>query len=163
MVRLVPWAEGDLALLRRINTPEMKRYVGGPETDEQVEARHRRYLALGTGQMFRVELVASGDAAGTIGHWEREWHGERVYETGWSVLPEFQGRGVAVAAARALIEVVRAEGRHRWLHAYPGVDNTASNAICRRAGFELVGETEFEYPPGSLMRSHDWRYDLRGA
>ncbi|MFC7763137.1 TSUP family transporter [Catellatospora bangladeshensis] len=93
VVRLVPWAEGDLALLRRINTPEMKRYVGGPETDEQVEARHRRYLALGTGQMFRVELVASGDAAGTIGHWEREWHGERVYETGWSVLPEFQGRG----------------------------------------------------------------------
>src|ERR1041384_6105205 len=40
-VRLVPWAETDLPLLRRVNTPEMRRHVGGPETEEQVLSRHR--------------------------------------------------------------------------------------------------------------------------
>jgi hypothetical protein len=32
--------------------------------------------------------------------------------------------------------------------------------VCRKAGFTLLGETEFEYPPGHLMRSNDWRLDL---
>ncbi|GIF91323.1 hypothetical protein Cch02nite_47670 [Catellatospora chokoriensis] len=161
LVRLVPWSDDDLELLRRINTPEMKRHLGGPETEEKVLARHQRYLALPHGRMFRVALAATGEPVGTIGHWDREWQGEQVYETGWSVLPEFQGRGIAVAAAQAVIETARADGRHRWLHAYPGVDNLPSNAICRKAGFELVGPYDFEYPPGSLMRSNDWRYDLR--
>jgi RimJ/RimL family protein N-acetyltransferase len=156
-VCLVPWSGNDRELLHRINTPEMKRHLGGPETFEKVEARHQRYLSLDNGQIYRIEL-ATGEAAGSIGYWDREWHGETVYETGWSVLPEFQGRGVAVAATRALIEVVRAEGRRRWLHAYPGADNLASNAVCRKTGFELMGETDFEFPPGNLMRSNDWRY-----
>jgi hypothetical protein len=41
------------------------------------------------------------------------------------------------------------------------VSNGASNAVCRRAGFELLGESEFEYPPGTTIVSNDWRYDLR--
>lgn len=163
LVRLVPWSADDLALLRRVNTPEMREHVGGPESEDKLLARHERYLALSTGQMFRVALAATGEPVGTIGHWDRQWHGETVYESGWSVLPEYQGRGIAVAATRAVIEAARADGRHRWLHAYPGVDNPASNGVCRSAGFELVGPTDFEYPPGSLMRSNDWRYDLHGA
>jgi hypothetical protein len=51
-VRLVPWSADDLSLLRRINTPQMRQHVGGPETDEQVVARHQRYLALEGGRMF---------------------------------------------------------------------------------------------------------------
>ncbi len=44
--------------------------------------------------------------------------------------------------------------------AYPKVDNAASNAICRKAGFELRGEVDFEYPKGHPIRCHDWRFDL---
>jgi hypothetical protein len=40
------------------------------------------------------------------------------------------------------------------------VDHHASNAVCRRAGFELVGECRFEYPPGTFIRSDDWRLPL---
>lgn len=156
-IRLVPWSEADRELLHRINTPEMKRYLSGAETFEQTEARHERYLSLANGQMYRVEL-ATGEAAGSIGKWSREWRGETVYETGWSVLREFQGQGIAVAAAKALIEILRAEGRHRWLHAFPSPENLASNAVCRKVGFELLGETDFEFPPGHQMRSNDWRY-----
>jgi RimJ/RimL family protein N-acetyltransferase len=157
-VRLVPWSDDDLALLRRINTPEMRRHVGGPETEEQVVARHRRYLALEDGRMFRVELA--GEAAGSVAYWSRVWHGAPVYESGWNVLPEFQGRGVAVAAVRAVLAAAREDGRHRFVHAFPGVANAASNAVCRKVGFTLMGETDFEYPPGRFMQSNDWRYDL---
>jgi RimJ/RimL family protein N-acetyltransferase len=162
LVRLAPWGEGDLGLLRLINTPQLRAHLGGAEPEEKLLARHRRYVAAADCRMFRVELAATGQAAGSVGYWSRDWQGEQVYESGWSVLPRFQGRGVATAAALAVIELARAEGWHRWLHAFPGVDNPASNATCRRAGFELVGPVDFEYPPGSLMRSHDWRYDLRG-
>jgi RimJ/RimL family protein N-acetyltransferase len=110
--------------------------------------------------MFTVVLLPERVRVGNIGYWEREWQGETVYETGWHVLPEFQGRGIAGAAATAIIDEARGEKRHRQLHAYPSVDNPASNAICRKAGFSLVGEYDFEFPKGSFMRCNDWRLDL---
>src|SRR5689334_11896708 len=76
--------------------------------------------------------------------------------------PEFQGQGLASLAARKLIEALRPVAKRRYLHAYPSVDHPASNAVCRKAGFELRGECEFEHPPGRLMRSRDWRFDLGG-
>jgi RimJ/RimL family protein N-acetyltransferase len=162
-IRIEPWGEGDLELLRRINAPEMKRHLGGPETDEQVVARHERYVKFsgtGKGCMFRVVLLPEQEPVGSIGYWEREWRGETVYEMGWSILPAYQGRGLATAAVAAAVAEVRAQGKHRHVHAFPSVDNPASNAVCRRAGFQLLGESDFEFPPGRPMRSNDWCLDL---
>jgi RimJ/RimL family protein N-acetyltransferase len=162
-VGLAAWGEGDFWLLERANAVEMTAHLGGPESAEQLAVRHRRYVALETGRMFRVVLADGGRTVGSVGYWEREWQGGTVWETGWGVLPEFQGRGLAAAAARAVIGAAREAGRHRYLHAFPGADHTASNAVCRKAGFELVGEVDFEYPKGSWMTSNDWRVDLRAA
>jgi RimJ/RimL family protein N-acetyltransferase len=108
-------------------------------------------------------LVEPGDeVAGTVGYWEREWQGERVYETGYAILPEFQGRGLAVAALRAVVSSAAGEGALRYIHAFPHVEHAASNAVCRKAGFELVGMYEFEYPKGHFAPSSDWRLDLTG-
>ncbi len=162
-MRIVPWHEGGLDLLRRTNAPEMMVHLGGPESEEKLLDRHRRYLLLeaaGPGRMFLVELAGGGGPAGTIGYWEREWGGATVWETGWSVAPEFQGRGVATAAALAVAEAAARDGRHRFLHAFPSVENPASNAICRKAGFTLVGPCDLEYPKGRALRCHDWRLDL---
>jgi RimJ/RimL family protein N-acetyltransferase len=162
-LRIEPWAEGDLALLRRINAPEMMENLGGPETEEQVVARHQRYVQIGetgTDRMFRIVLLPDLEAVGSVGYWERVWQGVTVYETGWSVLPEYQGRGIAAAATAAAIASAREQQKHRYVHAYPSVGNPASNAICRKLGFELVAEFDFEYPPGHLMRCNDWRLDL---
>ncbi|MFB9839301.1 GNAT family N-acetyltransferase [Actinoallomurus acaciae] len=161
-IALEPWAEDDLDLLRRLNTPEIWAHLGGPETEEKVVERHARYLDLGapgSGRMFTV-VLPDGAKAGTIGYWEREWQGETVYETGWNVLPEHQGRGIAGAAATAIVARARVEKRHRRIHAYPSVDNPASNAICRKAGFTFAGEHEFEFPKGHFMRCNDWHHDL---
>jgi RimJ/RimL family protein N-acetyltransferase len=162
-VRIEPWTDADLDLLRRVNAPEMTAHLGGPETEEQILTRHKRYLdvgAPGTGQMFSIILLPDGEAVGNIGYWERVWHQETVYETGWNVLPPFQGRGVAAAAAAAAAASAKAEQKHRYLHAFPSLDNPASNAVCRKVGFLLVAECDFEYPPGSVMRCNDWRLDL---
>ncbi|MEV5974224.1 GNAT family N-acetyltransferase [Streptomyces sp. NPDC051921] len=166
-VRLEPWADEDFALLHAVNAPELMDHLGGPETEQQLVARHRRYVELSAdaarpGAMFRIVLLPEEAAAGSIGFWETSWDGEPVYETGWTVLPGFQGRGVATAATRAVVERALSEGRFRHLYAYPSTDNGPSNAVCRKAGFTLLGERDFEYPPGNPIRCNAWRFDLRG-
>ncbi|WP_446042255.1 GNAT family N-acetyltransferase [Streptomyces sp. SID1121] len=167
-VRIEPWSEDDLGLLRAANAPELMHHLGGPETEEALVKRHARYVALSAdrtdkGRMFRVVLSSSGEAVGTIGFWEQTWQGEQVYEAGWAVLPAFQGRGLAVAATRAVVEAARAAKRHRYLHAFPSVGNPPSNGVCRKAGFLLQGECDFEYPVGHPMRCNNWRLDLEAA
>ena len=105
-------------------------------------------------------IVAGTGAVGSVGYWEHDGQGGLVWETGWSVLPEFQKRGLAAAGVAAVIEQVRAERRYRFLHAFPSTKNLPSNALCRKAGFTLVREVEFEYPRGHLMQCNDWRLDL---
>ncbi|MFF8609045.1 GNAT family N-acetyltransferase [Streptomyces sp. NPDC015346] len=164
-VRLEPWSEDDFDLLRAINAPDLMEHLGGPESDEALLKRHRRYVDLsadrtGAGRMFRIVSLPEQVPAGSIGFWKQTWDGEQVYETGWTVLPGFQGRGVATAATRAVAALARAERTHRFLHAFPSRDNGPSNAVCRKAGFELLGERDLEYPPGHPLRCNDWRLDL---
>jgi RimJ/RimL family protein N-acetyltransferase len=162
-LRFEPWDGRGPELERRANVPEMKTYLGGPESEESILARHERILRLvaaGTGRMFLILVPGEPDPVGSVGYWDTEWQGETVYEMGWKVLPTFQGRGLAVAGTLAAIGLASADGRHKWAHAYPKVDNAPSNAVCRKAGFELLGETDFEYPKGTPIRCNDWRYDL---
>jgi RimJ/RimL family protein N-acetyltransferase len=165
-VRLEPWGEDDLPLLRRLlGDPAMTEHLGGPESEEKLVSRQARYTTLGeagSGQMFKI-VDADGNATGSVGYWEKDWGGGTVYETGWMVLPEHQGRGLASAGTRLVIEEARRQGRHRYLHAFPSVDNAPSNAICRKLGFELLGPCDFEYPPGNQLRCNDWRLELSSA
>jgi RimJ/RimL family protein N-acetyltransferase len=164
-VRIEPWPADGLPLLKRLlGDPAMTEHLGGPESDAKLTDRQLRYERLGGaggGRMFVVVYGAGRERAGSVGYWEKEWRGGTVWETGWSVLPEFQGRGIAAEATRLAIEAARAEARHGALHAFPSVDNAPSNAICRKLGFTLVEEgLEFEYPPGNVLVCNDWRYDL---
>ncbi|MER7672818.1 GNAT family N-acetyltransferase [Kitasatospora sp. NPDC096128] len=161
---LAPWCgERGLEVLRRQNTAELTEHLGGVESGEQVRRRHERYLAMtdaSVGRMFL--LLLDGEAAGSVGYWRHAWEGREVYETGYAVLPEFQGRGLAVRALLLCARRAAGEGVLEWLHAFPSVRHEASNAVCRRAGFELVGEVAFEYPPGHRIRSNNWRLALAG-
>ena len=143
--------------------PAMTEYLGGPETPEKLAQRQLRYLRVadeGTGRMFKI--VAEDAVVGSVGYWEKTFKDELVYETGWSVLPEFQGRGFAVGGTRLVIEAARNERKHRLLHAFPSVENGPSNAICAKLGFTLVETLDFEFPPGNPLRCNDWRLDLFG-
>ena len=164
VARIEAWGPADFPLVEKVmGDPRMTEHLGGPESAEKLADRHERYVALAgtrTGRMFKIVDEASGEAVGNVGYWEKLWLGALVYETGWSVIPEFQGRGIAAAATRLVLDSARSERRHRWVHAYPSIENVASNAICRKLGFELLGAVGFEYPPGNPLRCNDWRFDL---
>lgn len=158
IVRLEPWGTADLPLLERLNEPDMTEHVGGPESPEKVADRQSRYERPDSRQ-YRI-VVAGGEAVGWVGHWDLDWQDEVVWETGWAVIPSHQGRGIATAATALLIPKARAERRHRYMHAFPMVVNTPSNAICRKLGFTLVGEIDFPARRGGFVRCNDWRLDL---
>ena len=161
-VQLRPWAEDDLPLLEKLlGDPDMMMHLGGPESPEQILQRHQRYVRLPeTDHVFKIVWGPNSEAVGNIGFWEKTWHDQSVYETGWSILPTHQSRGIATKAAEAVIEQARLEHRYQFMHAFPSVSNPASNAICRKVGFSLIEECQVEYPPGNVLIVNDWCLDL---
>lgn len=163
MVTLEPWDSGDLPLLERLmGDPTMTEHLGGPESPDKLRERQDRYERLtGGDRMFKIVDVASGAGVGSVGYWTKAWRDEQVYEIGWMVVPEFQGRGVAVTATAHAIELAKRDGKHSVVHAFPNADNEPSNAICRKLGFELVEACEFEFPKWHFVTCNDWRLALR--
>lgn len=166
-VTLRPWSGGDLPLLGRLmGDPAMTVYLGGPESAKELRERHVRYCNIEPehGAMYVILAGENEKVAGSVGYWETEAQEQMVWETGWSVLPEFQGLGVASKAAEMMIEQARTRRKHRTLHAYPLVENAASNGVCRKAGFTLQGEVVLEdwRATGKLLRYNDWCIDLFG-
>ena len=161
-VQLQAWSDGDLPLLQKLlGDPEMMEHLGGPESPEQIARRHQRYVQLPeTDHMFKILWGTTSEPAGSIGYWEKSWRDQLVYEIGWQVLPAYQGHGIATKAGKAVIEHVRQQPKHQFMHAFPSVSNAASNTICRKLGFYLIEECQFEYPPGNLMKVNDWCLDL---
>jgi RimJ/RimL family protein N-acetyltransferase len=162
-VAIRSWQPDDLWLLERLlGDPAMTRHLGGPEKPDEIAARHQRYLASDPQRngLFAVVAAHEAEPVGWVGYWESEWGGERVWECGWHVLPERQGRGVATVAVNLLLGDARSRGLHRYVHAFPAIENVASNALCRTLGFVSLGAVDVEYPVGSMMRSNDWRFDL---
>ena len=163
-VLLQPWSEGDLPLLQKLlGDPGMMEHLGGPESLEQILRRHQRYLHLpeeGADHMFRISLKPSDEGVGSVGYWKKTWREQSMYEIGWLVLPAYQGQGIATKAAAGAIEHARQAPKYQYMHAFPSVENPASNAICRKLGFTLLEECQFEYPPGRSMVVNDWCLDL---
>ena len=163
-VFLQPWSEEDLPLLQKLlGDPEMTEHLGGPESEEQILRRHQRYLHLpenGTDHMFKIVWGPNREGVGSVGYWRKTWREQSVYEIGWLVLQGYQGQGIATKAAAMAIDHARREPKYQFMHAYPSVENPASNAICRKLGFTFVEESQVEYPPGHSMTVNDWRLDL---
>ncbi|MEH7748728.1 GNAT family N-acetyltransferase [Neobacillus drentensis] len=163
IIHIKPWEDQDLDLLFRLNAPEMMQHLGGPESEQQILKRHKRYLELSDrGRMFSIVLLPELERVGSVGYWQTSWKGESIYETGWSVLPSYQGKGIATIAVKLAVEEATAEKKYKYIHAFPSIDNPASNAICRKLDFQFISECKFEYPPGSFMLCNNWRFILIG-
>ncbi|MGC1184747.1 MAG: GNAT family N-acetyltransferase [Candidatus Dormiibacterota bacterium] len=162
-VSLEPWGIGDQPLLERLmGDPRMTEHLGGPESLDKLRESSRRYeRPEGGDRMFKIVEPASGAGVGSVGFWTREWRGGQVYEVGWMVVPEFQGRGIAVVATMQAIELAQHDHKHRLMHAFPNVDNAPSNAICHKLRFELLETCEFEFPKGHFMTCNHWCLSLR--
>lgn len=161
-MELRPYSDRDLALTEEIECdPEMMRELGGPISKAEIPRIHRRRLeSTSNGDWWFVILPSPSSApAGTIGIWERDWNGARIHETGWMVLPSFQGQGIASRALEMMLARARSEPRFRRLHAFPSVSNAASNVICRKFGFAQLEEADLEYA-GRPLRCRHWELRL---
>jgi RimJ/RimL family protein N-acetyltransferase len=162
-VALHPWTVDDLPVLQRSNTPEMTAFLGGPEPTEQLEKRHANFLRLweeGEASMFTIAVESEAVRVGSVGYWKRTWNDTDVFEAGWSVATQFQGRGIAARALDACLHHAAEHGERDEMLAFPRIDNAPSNALCRTVGFHQRGEADFEYPKGNPIRVNVWAFDL---
>ena len=162
--RLRLYSDADLALTEAMETdPAVMRELGGAVPREEIPALHRRRLATVADDPWWFVIVGDDDrGVGEIGIWETEHDGRVVHETGWMILAAFHGRGLASAALALLLERAREEPRFEQLHAWPGLSNAASNALCRKFGFELLGEEDSGYRDARLRVNH-WVLTLRSS
>lgn len=138
--------------------PQVMAELGGPWSEEQARAAHRRRIAsIAEHGTWWLQIVpdSSIGPVGTIGVWSSEWSGEPISETGWMILPEHQGKGYASAALAALLERARQDPRWGDIHAFPGVTNGPSNGLCRKFGFEHLDEVTVDYA-GRILRCNRW-------
>jgi RimJ/RimL family protein N-acetyltransferase len=141
---LRPFREDDLGdYTAMMQTPEVRASLHLPDDYGREQAWQGivswlgQWQLRGTGQ-WAAEEKASGRLIGRVGsHWpERaDWPG---IEIGWSLHPDHWGKGYATEGGRATIEHVFA---HHDVDAVFSVilpENTASQAVARRLGFELA-------------------------
>jgi RimJ/RimL family protein N-acetyltransferase len=155
-LRLEPWDESGLQLLRDCHSPEMTAYLGGPESDEKLLDRQRRYLSYTGNGAWALRIVVDGETVGSVNYWEDD----EDYEMGWAVAQRYQGRGFATQGVALALACAAASATRGRVRANPSVDNAASNAVARRAGFINLGPHSIEYPPGQFMLANEWVFDL---
>lgn len=163
-MQLIPYCDeaADLELTRALETdPDVMRELGGPIPEEEITAIHQRRAATVAAGDWWLKIVPeeTGAAVGTIGIWPRQWLGAAEHEIGWMVLPAFQGRGIAAEALRLILERARSEPAFERVHAFPATANPASNALCRRHGFELLEVVDLDYA-GRPLRCNHWALRL---
>jgi RimJ/RimL family protein N-acetyltransferase len=160
-VDLLPYTDADLWLTRALETDDrVMAELGGPWPAEAIPRIHERRLeSIGRGTWWFTLVPSPGDLpVGMLGIFGSEHDGQAISEAGWSVLPEHQGRGYASAGLALLLERAHADGRWGAIHAFPGSTNVASNALCRKFGFDLVGEETVDYG-GRRLRCNHWLLD----
>lgn len=104
--------------------------------------------------MIIPDEAAPAVAAGSVVLWSHE-DGELISEIGWMVLPEFQGRGIAKMAVRALLQLACDADRWGLVHAFPATTNGRSNGICRSVGFRLAGQNDVTFA-GRVIHTNHW-------
>ena len=144
------WKETDLSLAQSLwGDPKVTRYIcaSGSFSQSDIESRLQRELE--NEKLFGIQYWpiferTSGELIGCCGLRPR---GEKQYELGFHLRPQFWGQGIAVEAARAVIayafDVLQAES----LFAGHNPLNVSSAKVLKKLGFSYVGD-EFYAPTG---------------
>lgn len=122
---------------------DVMRYLGGKTLDRVLAWRHLAYL-LGHWEMrgygyYAVEEKTTGRFIGRVGFTNQTgWPG---FELGWTIAPEYQGRGYATEAARMLLQYAfdALDQPHVISLIHP--DNASSRRVAEKLGERIEGET----------------------
>lgn len=169
-MRLRDVEPGDVeAYVRMRCDPVMMAELGGPQPRDGIEDKVRRDVRDASADTSWIKMIIPDEAApdvvaGNVSLWSHEVEGpggEPISEIGWMVLPEFQGRGLAKRAVRALLAQAAATDRWGPVHAFPSTTNAPSNGICRSLGFRFVAEQDILAFGERNLRVNDWVIDPR--
>jgi RimJ/RimL family protein N-acetyltransferase len=133
--------------------PDVMRYLVGGKPMSRFDAwRHMAFLVghwelLGYGH-YAVEEKASGRFIGRIGFTNPEgWPG---FEIGWTLSPEFQGRGYATEGARFLLQYAFNKMNRDHVISVIHRDNKPSIRVAERLGERLEGQMEVAGMPALI-------------
>jgi RimJ/RimL family protein N-acetyltransferase len=163
-VQLRPVEVSDVDVYVRMRCdPVMMAELGGVQPREGLEAKVLRDVrATAANEAWIFMIVPHEDephtTAGTVAIYKGGDALAAVSEIGWMVLPEFQGRGLAKAAVRSVLQCAARESLWGTLHARTSVTNAPSNAICRSLGFVLVGQEEYVFADIPFQTNH-WKIE----
>lgn len=136
------------------SNPEVMKYIGVPVLTELHESLNvirmirNQYDENGTGRLAVIEKE-SGLLIGWSGLklLTEETNGyKNVLDLGYRYLPESWGKGYAMEAARASLDLGFIEMKADVIYAYAHCENEGSNHILTKLGFEKT--SEFEEPDG---------------
>jgi ribosomal-protein-serine acetyltransferase len=114
-------------------------WVDATRTEDDILAFIRRSMEMfATNRGFSAGVWADGCIAGVIGIHHLEWT-YRKAEMGYWLAREFQGRGIATAAARAVTAHALVELELNRMEILCAAGNTKSIAVPKRLGFTFEG------------------------
>ena len=122
---------------------EIMQYLGGKTFDRIQAWRHMAYLTghwsiFGYGY-YVCEEKASGAMIGRVGYTNHPgWPG---FELGWTIIPEYQGKGYATEAARMLLDYAFTQLKQDRVISLIHPDNTPSRRVAEKLGQKVEGET----------------------
>ncbi|WP_082114022.1 GNAT family N-acetyltransferase [Kiloniella litopenaei] len=138
-LRIRQYRDSDLEPTRRMSQDAgLRKWLPSGVYSDQEHADYVRVSGTADAKDFVVEDKVTGCVVGEMTF--HLWFVEKTWEIGWLILPEFQGRGYASEAARALIKVGFEElGLHRII-ATAQPQNPASCRVMEKIGMRREGE-----------------------
>ena len=141
ILKVVP-REDYVAYHKMVNNPNIARMTGTiphPCTLEFVEDRlqTRERAERETGKQAERGIYVDGTLVGGAMHFPGD---DEYQEIGYFVSEDHWGKGYATKAAKAIIELARAQGFTDKLVAQHAKDNPASGRVLEKVGFVVTGE-----------------------
>lgn len=143
-----PFEERDAEGLFLLDSnPEVMKYVGGvvstkiEQSQQMIEFIQKQYKENGVGRLAVIEK-STNTLIGWSGlkYLTSEINGmKNVYELGYRFLPEYWGKGYATETARAALNYAFNEIKTDVVYAMAVTENTGSNRVLQKLGFEELG------------------------
>ncbi len=123
---------------------DVMRYTGGKALERLLAWRHMSNLMghwalLGYGY-YAVEEKSTGNLIGRVGYTNQP--GFPAFELGWTIAPEYQGRGYATEAARMLLRYAFEELDQPHVISLIHDENTPSKKVAEKLGERVEGNAE---------------------
>lgn len=148
------WTTEDLPQAKAIwGDSLVTRFVGGPFSTEQVQARLAREIACMNDfgvQYWPIFKLSTGEHVGCAGMRARKPE-ERIFSMGFYLRPQYWGEGLAVESGAAVISYAFGSLGIRELYAAHHPENFASGKVLAKLGFTFTHKEL--YPPTGLMHT----------